>query len=617
MTRMSRLVVGTPLVLATVLAASVYSAEPPETAPPGLAERATTSGRLLGVVTDAAGAPLEEVLISATGPTGATLAVCDADGRFEFRSLPPGRYLLRTHIAGFTTSERHIVQVESDAATLHSVTLHRATAEAPAPAFLAAGFGLVPGVASGASQQPEIDLGRRDTQGVEHSVAPPAPHDDSERAWWLRRARRSVLKDSGIDGLTVGRFDDPAVPLDGFQQMLAADGGRMGKVPGAFPLSGQLHLLTRATIHSPSEFWSSDILPGQIAYVSLGGPEQRSPWGFQGAVRTGDAGSFVLAGTYATETSGTHTLVVGTSYSRQHLSAAALDVVALGPSAGRSVPNPSREVSSVSAEGTWAVAPELDFDYGVNVAKYGYLDEAQLFSPHAVFTLKPLPRTRVRLAVSQYMLAPGAEEFLPPSQGVWLPPERTFAPLSPGDPLRAERSQHFEAAIERDFGRTGTIGVRRFTQEVADQMVTLFGARPRLPMSSANHYYLTRASGVSTKGWGVRVSHLLAGRVRGTVDYSLTHAEWAPWVASGPVAADHRGLPVWPRTFSRCDHLGRDRDPGDGDPRITDLSGEHRLLDRGRNRRNSHVWFRRSLRVAGQSDTSVLADRRQQVGGVD
>jgi hypothetical protein len=208
-------------------------------------------------------------------------------------------------------------------------------------------------------------------------------------------------------------------------------------------------------------------------------------------------------------------------------------VAALVPNAEGVALNPSREVGSVSVEGAWAIAPRLDVNYGVNVASYGYLEEDQLFSPQAVFTLKPLRRTRVRVALSQYLLAPGAEEFLPPSQGVWLPPERTFVPLSMLEPLKAERSRHFEAAVERDFGNTVTIGVRRFTQNVSDQMITLFGVRPHVPASSSNHYYLTRATGVSADGWGVMVSHQLAGRVRGTLDYSLTDAEWAPWTVGG------------------------------------------------------------------------------------
>ena len=466
MTGVSRLVVGISLALAVALAAPASAAELAEGTPPA-AESVVSPGRLLGVVTDAAGAPLEEVLISATGPAGATLAVCDADGRFEFRALPPGTYLLRAHIAGFTAVERHVVEVKSEAATVHAVMLRRAAREAPAPAFLAAGFGGVSGVVSGSAEpesgsvvQPDT-LGEPDFGPAERHVV--APHDDSDKAWWLRRARRSVLKDTAI---AVSVPDLPSASPEGFQQALAADGGRMSEVPTPFPVSGQFHLLTRASIHSPSELQSSDILPGQIAYVSLGGPQQNGPWGFQGAVRTGDAGSFVLAGSYVAETSDTHGLALGASYSRQHLTAASAGVVTLVSSAAASVPDPSREVGSVSINGAWAVAPQLDFDYGVDVAKYGYLDEAQVFSPHAVFTMMPMRRTRVRLAVSQYMLAPGAEEFLPPSQGVWLPPERTFAPLSPGEPLRAERTQHFEAAVERDFGQSGTVAVREPSEQL-------------------------------------------------------------------------------------------------------------------------------------------------------
>ena len=534
----SRLVVGLPVVLATFLVGLTTPLSAAEPARRAVGESATTSGRLLGVVTDAAGAPLEEVLISATGPTGAALAVCDADGRFEFRALPPGTYLLRAHIAGFASPRRHVVEVKSDAATVHAVTLHRAATAESAPAFLAAGFGALPGTAVTGSEtetvtgaQPDQgDLrGSLDVDRVERRRV--APHDDSDKAWWLRRARRSILKDSGFDVRTVATLDEPSDRFDGFNPRMSAAGVRAGDPSTGFPLSGQLNFLTRATLDSRSELSTTDILPGQVAYVSLGGPHQASRWELQGAVRTGDAGTFVVAGSYVPETSSTHALSLGTSFSRQRLQSP-FDVEALLTSVDGPVPDPSREVGSVSAEGSWAVVPQLTFDYGVSVARYGYLEDSQLLSPHAVFTMKPLEKTRVRLVVSQYMLAPGAEEFLPPSDGVWLPPERTFAPLSPGEPLRAERSQHFEAAVERDFGHTGTVGVRRFNQDVAEQMVTLFGVRPNLPSTSSN-YYLTRAAGVRSEGWGLMVSHVIAGRVRGTVDYRLTHAEWAPWTAGG------------------------------------------------------------------------------------
>ena len=196
-------------------------------------------------------------------------------------------------------------------------------------------------------------------------------------------------------------------------------------------------------------------------------------------------------------------------------------------------PDFSREVGAVSVQGRWDASRHVTLDYGTSVARYGYLPNDGLVSPNAVVTVEPLDRTRVRVAVAQNMLAPGAEEFLPPADGVWLPPERTFALLSRTDSLRAERSQHFEVAVERDLGRASTVGVRRFYQDVDDQTVALFGVRPQVAVSSADHYYLTSAAGVNSEGWGLMFSHTLAGRVRGTVDYSLTHADWAPWAASG------------------------------------------------------------------------------------
>ncbi len=505
------------------------------------------SGRLLGVVTDDAGSPLEETLISATGPRGVALAVCDADGRFEFRALHPGRYLLRTHIAGFSAGTLNEVEVRSGLATVHSLALHRVPPESTvAVSFLTAGFSSASAL-SGTTIEASRSVQPDDTAilAVDPTVERrpgnrvAAPHDDSDKAWHLRRARRSVLKDSGIDlgiGSAAIGSGQPVDLFGGITTQVAAAGGVSNDLPTGFPLSGQLHLLTRASVHSPSQLSSTDILPGQIAYVSLGGPEQQNRWGFQGAVRTGDAGSWVLAGTYLADTAPSHTMAFGMSYSRQQLQAAAVPPSSLlipQTESTRSAADPSREVGSLSARGSWAAAPWMTLDYSANVAKHGYLEDGSLFSPSAVVTLRPARRSRVHLAVSQYMLAPGAEEFLPPAQGVWLPPERTFAALSPADPLRAERSRHFEVGFEQDFGGSSTVGVRRFSQDVDDQMITMFGFRPEASLASSDHYYLTSAAGVSAEGWGVMFSHVLLDRVRGTVDYSVSNANWAPWAAGG------------------------------------------------------------------------------------
>ena len=65
-----------------------------------LASSSFDSGRLLGVVTDTGGVPIEGTIVSATGEGGVSVALCDSNGRFEFRSLRPGQYLLRTHSYG-------------------------------------------------------------------------------------------------------------------------------------------------------------------------------------------------------------------------------------------------------------------------------------------------------------------------------------------------------------------------------------------------------------------------------------------------------------------------------------------------------------------------------------
>ena len=65
-------------------------------------------GRLTGFVTDAQGAALPGVTVTATSTAllGANTAVTEADGRYLFPSLPSGRYQLQFELAGFQTTIR-------------------------------------------------------------------------------------------------------------------------------------------------------------------------------------------------------------------------------------------------------------------------------------------------------------------------------------------------------------------------------------------------------------------------------------------------------------------------------------------------------------------------------
>ena len=506
-----------------------------------LASSSFDSGRLLGVVTDTAGLPTEGTIVSATGEGGVSVALCDSNGRFEFRALRPGQYLLRTHSYGQDMKQRALVEVKPGLSTVHSIALQHES-DTPLPSeFFTAGFGVD---GSLAEFHEDYELSQRvDDFELEAETEPQteepddnglSPHDDSEKAWRLRRGRRSVLKDSGLNLLrTDDKVDETLVLVTPF---LAAD-QTTSALTSAFPVSGQLHLLTRAELQSSSEFWSKDILPGQIAHASLGGAEQGNRWRLRGAMRTGGAGSWALAGSYVAEPTETHTLAMGVSYSRQHFHTLINEeLLTLGSALHekRDSFDASRAVGSLSIQGAWQAAPDLTLDYGTNVARYDYLPAAPFVSPNAVVTIEPIDGTRARLEVGRNVLVPGAEEFLPPSDGVWLPPERTFALLSFTDSLHAETAQHLELALERDLAQASTIGIRWFHQDVDNQLAALFGFNPQSsPVSLTDHYYVTNAGGVSAEGFGVMFSHLLGRRVWGTLDYSVANAEWLPWVANG------------------------------------------------------------------------------------
>jgi hypothetical protein len=127
------------------------------------------------------------------------------------------------------------------------------------------------------------------------------------------------------------------------------------------------------------------------------------------------------------------------------------------------------------------------------------------------------------------MLAPGAEEFLEPlASGLWVPPERTFLGFGP---LAAERTQHYEMSVERDLPRHFTATFRGFYQVTGNQQVAVFGLSPT-PAGETGHYVVGNGGDVTTQGWGVGISDLLAAHVRGSVAYTLTRSRWTPGVAS-------------------------------------------------------------------------------------
>jgi hypothetical protein len=239
----------------------------------------------------------------------------------------------------------------------------------------------------------------------------------------------------------------------------------------------------------------------------------------------GDLSSWILAASFERGPAA-HRYETGLSYGTQSYRAMTSRSAAF---------DASRNVGAVYAYDDWTITPRLSVNFGAKYARYDYLEDRALFSPRASVTVTPTADETFKLkaAVSRSEVAPGAEEFIPPATGLWLPPERTFSALSPRRGFRAERVDHMEVAAEREWTGEVVTSVRVFRQQVADQLVTLFGSI--VPGSSASaglgHYYVASAGDFGAMGWGVSVRRRMADRLHASVDYTNVDSTW---VGSSP-----------------------------------------------------------------------------------
>ena len=454
-----------------------------------------------GIVLDDAGRPLAGAVISAFGSTTA-FAVSDPAGRFAFRNVPYGPYLVRAHLQGYAPPRARVVQVNRASLTVSAIALTRHAAEAETVTVLAAGVA-------------GSDVAA--TAGVDDAET----HDHGEVAWRLRHLKRSVLKDAAIGLLPAG--DRPSfldAPLANLGRALESS-ARLASLFADVPWNGHIDLLTSASFDRPAELLSTQMWPSRgIAFLALEAPTASGHWTMNGAVTQGDLSSWIVAASFR-RAPALHRYETGMTYGTQW---------SLGRN-GLSAPvlfEGGRNAGGVYAYDEWTLSPKVTLNYGAKFARYDYLADRSLFSPRASVTLTPTSDESftLRAAVSRRLTAPGAEEFMPPTMGVWVPPERTFSALSARTPLTPERLDHAEIAVERAWAGDVVVGVRGFRQDVSDQLVTLFGAVPLASTGDLSHYYVASAGDVNAHGWTVSVSHTVAEQFKASVDYSRVHAVW-------------------------------------------------------------------------------------------
>jgi hypothetical protein len=481
---------------------------------------ALSTGQIVGQVQDEAGRPIEGVVISALGSSNA-FAVSDKLGQFSLRQLPPGPYLLRAHREGYLSIRGTIVEVRPSSRTPSLFTLHREGAPST-PKVAEAGM---TGTAIGAAPETDTESGERSESGL---------------AWRLRRLKRSILRDT--DTMAALPKDEDfsfADPFDFLGRAVEQSARAAGALFADIHLDGQVDLLTTGAFDSPNELLQMDRTRG-VAFFSVGSNVgEHGAWAVRAAMNQSDLDSWMVAGSYQVRADATHRYQAGTSYSFQGYQSA-------NAAALTAMPDARRSVGSVFAYDEWAMTDRLSLGYGANFAYYNYLNEPSLLSPRVSVAYMIAPAWRVRGLASLQQSAPGAQEFLPPSRASWLPPQRTFSPLS-RDGFRTERLEHYEVGADRLL-RGATIGVRGFHQRVDDQMVTLFGLRrPDAPAAALGHYYVGTMGDANIDGVGVSVSHAISSNVRGSVEYAFATAQW---VDGPPVAERVRLAPATPTLVS-------------------------------------------------------------------
>jgi hypothetical protein len=510
MTRVSTFVVVTAAAVFVVACVPASAQSVSIRSPQAVIARASTQGDIQGLVVDTKGRPLSGAMVSALGSTVA-FALTTKDGRFRLDALPVGPYTVRIHLDGFVPAPRQMVEVRSVAPALVSVALRSLTdngVSAQTTRVLTAGLMPIDG-----------------PPGTAANVADSADHDHTEANWRLRHLPRSVLKNVD-DGRGVAEGDAGAATEAGRSLLGRAFDSSTRFASGLFdalPLTGQVNLITLGSFNGPSDAWSTNaVASAGVAYISLGAPVGNlGNWAVRGALTQGGLGSWFVAGSLTARSSAQHRFVAGVSYSAQHYDrSSALGIPDM--TAG------SRAVGTIHGSDQWTLSPVVTLGYGVTYSWQDYLSGNGLFSPRFSITVRPANRYRLRAVAARYLVAPGAEEFLPGAGdgSMMLPAQRTFSPWSEAQGFRPQRTDHLEIGVERDIAAL-IVGFRTFYQRVGDQAGAVFAvATPARAVPSLGHYYVANLGDLSARGWSVSVSRTIAGGVRGAVDYSQSTARW-------------------------------------------------------------------------------------------
>ena len=238
-------------------------------------------------------------------------------------------------------------------------------------------------------------------------------------------------------------------------------------------------------------------LPRGVAYLAIGAPHRRGDWSVRGAMSEGDLSSWIVAGSFLSKATGGRTRYdLGLSYSTQEYQGG-------NPAALAAVSDGSRNVGELYALRSLDGQPGRDRRVrralrALRLSRSSPGSSAPAFG----VSLEPFPKTTVRAALAQRMVAPGAEEFLPTNA-----PARGSRPSARSRrcrrrDLRAERGAlprlRSRARLRRRLRRRRAAA---FSRASTISSMTIFGLRcPAARVRSATTTWPARERSMPTAG---------------------------------------------------------------------------------------------------------------------
>ena len=243
----------------------------------------------------------------------------------------------------------------------------------------------------------------------------------------------------------------------------------------------------------------------------------------------------------------------------------------------QAVPDGHRKVASVSAAHEFDLSRRWTVGYGARYEHYDYLDGYGLVSPSVRAVFAPVPRLRLHAKASRQQVAPGAEEFVPPADAQWVPPQRTFAPIGDAPLLDRERAairSRRDAPVPRRRRLACAPSGRR--SRTSSSRCSAPPIRPGWSPPAGTTAWPWPATPRCRAGPSAS-THDLSPHVRGSVDYALVVRRVGAAVGGRPPRARGvapRALRAAARTAARPHDLARGRDAADGDAGLRALQAE-------------------------------------------